>query len=99
MESERRNDNEDSYADMEASAAADAGSYTGGSECSDQAVRMLYRDADLGAGRILYPPLLTGRLGECDPAFHFLGGVHRNSGSAPDSKRSAWENQWDNFIR
>ena len=40
MESERRNDDEDSYADMEASAAADAGSYTGGSECSEQADRL-----------------------------------------------------------
>ena len=93
MESEKRNDDEDSYADMEASAAADAGRFAGGSECSEQVVRILYRDADLGAGRILDPPLLTGKLGECDPAFYFSGSVHWDSGSAPDNKRPAWENQ------
>lgn len=78
---------------MEASAAVAADSCTGGSECSEQADRILHRAADLGADWTLDPPLLTGRSGECDPAFHFPGGVHRNSGSAPDSKRSTWENQ------
>ena len=89
MESERRNDDEDSYADMEASAAADAGSYTGGSEYSYQADRFLHRAADFGSSWILDPSLHTRKPGECDPAFRFPGGVHRNSGSAPDSKRSA----------
>jgi hypothetical protein len=91
MESERRNDNEDSYADMEASAVADAGHFAGGFECFAQAYRLLHRVADFGSSWILDPSLHTKKPGECDPAFHFPGGVHRNSGSAPDSKRSAWE--------
>ena len=99
MESERRNDNEDSYADMEAPAVADACRFPDDSECSEQADRFLYWAADFGSSWILDPSLHTRKPGECDPAFHFPGGVHRNSGSAPDSKRSAWENQWDNFIR
>ena len=89
MESERRIDDEDSYADMEAPAVADACRFPGGSECSEQADRMLYRDINLGADRILDSPLHTRKPGECDPAFPLLSGVHRNSGSAPDSKRSA----------
>ena len=88
MESERRNDDEDSYADMEASAAVAAGHFAGGSECSDQVVRIVYRDADLGADRILDIPQLTGKPGECDLAFYFSGSVHWDSGSAPDSKCS-----------
>ena len=93
MESERRNDDEDSYADMEASAAVAADSYTGGSECSEQADRILHRTSDFDAGRILDIPQLTGKPGECDLAFYFSGSVHWDSGSAPDSKRSTWENQ------
>ena len=76
-----------------AQSAADAGSYTGGSECSEQADRLLHRAVDFGSGRILDIPQLTGKPGECDLAFYFSGSVHWDSGSAPDSKRSTWENQ------
>ena len=92
MESERRND-EDSYADMEASAAVAACSFAGRSEYSEQADRVLHRTSDFDAGRILDIPQLTGKPGECDLAFYFSGSVHWDSGSAPDSKHSTWENQ------
>ena len=54
---------------------------------------VLHRTSDFDAGRILDIPQLTGKPGECDLAFYFSGSVHWDSGSAPDSKRSTWENQ------
>ena len=89
MESERRNDDEDSYADMEASAVADAGHFAGGSEYSYQADRFLHRAADFGSSRILDPSLHTRKPGECDPAFHLFGGVCWDPGVASDYGFSA----------
>ena len=58
-----------------------------------QAYKFLHWAADSGSRRILDPSLHTGKPGECNLAFHLPGDMHWDSGSAPDSKRSTWENQ------
>ena len=92
MELERRERYErikDSDVAAENTVAGDSEPATGDSKCLGQAVWILHWATDSGADRVLGSPLHTGKPGECNLAFHLLGGMHWDSGSVQGSKHPA----------
>ena len=96
MESERRERYErikNSDVAAENTVTGDSEPAAGNSKCSGQAVWILYWATDSSTDRIPGSPLHAGQPGECDSAFHLLGGMPWDSGAVQDRKHSAWKDQ------